>query len=148
MDKGKLKNMQICAQVRMAGNIVDNKDNVFAAFDEFGNCVGKTGVTISQLGKPDWQWDESDFYQFEENMTAIIHMGPAIQFLTPDDRMAALVDGQVREVAEGVRVTERRCTGRLHPDTLKRKNSSISILCRVPPCYSVPKNFWQPERVE
>ena len=52
VDKGKLKNMQICAQVRMAGNIVDNKDNVFAAFDEFGNCVGKTSVTISPQGKP------------------------------------------------------------------------------------------------
>ena len=52
VDKGKLKNMQICAQVIMAGNAVDNKENVIAAFDEFGYCVGKTSVTISQRGKP------------------------------------------------------------------------------------------------
>lgn len=51
-------------------------------------------------GKPDWQWNESRFFQYEENMTAIVHMGDVMQFLSPDDRMAALVGGQVREVAE------------------------------------------------
>lgn len=51
VDKGKLRNMQICAQVRMAGNIVDDKANVIAAFDEYGNCVGKSAVTISPQGK-------------------------------------------------------------------------------------------------
>lgn len=54
------------------------------------------------VGKPDWQWNRNDFFQYDENMTAIVHLGDAIDFLSSDDRMAALVDGQVRDIAEPV----------------------------------------------
>lgn len=54
------------------------------------------------VGKPDWQWNRNDFFQHEENMTAIVHIGDALNFLSSDDRMAALVGGQVRDIAEPV----------------------------------------------
>ena len=51
------------------------------------------------VGKPDWQWNQNDFFQYEENMTAIVHIGDALDFISNDDRMAALVGGQVRDIA-------------------------------------------------
>lgn len=54
------------------------------------------------VGKPDWQWNRNDFFQYDENMTAIVHLGDALNFLSSDDRMAALVGGQVRDIAEPV----------------------------------------------
>lgn len=48
-------------------------------------------------GKPDWK--EANFYDFEDNMTAIVfvseHFGVK---LAADDRMAAIVNGEVREI--------------------------------------------------
>ena len=59
-------------------------------------------VTLPQgdiQGKPDWE--EVNFFEFEDNMTAIVfvseHFGVK---LAADDRMAAIVDGEVREICE------------------------------------------------
>lgn len=48
-------------------------------------------------GKPDW--DEVNFYDYEDNMTAIVFVSEDFDItVMPDDRMAAIVDGEVREV--------------------------------------------------
>ena len=48
-------------------------------------------------GKPDW--DEVNFYDYEDNMTAIVFVSENFGItVMPDDRMAAIVDGEVREV--------------------------------------------------
>lgn len=48
-------------------------------------------------GKPDW--DEVNFYDYEDNMTAIVFVSENFGVtVMPDDRMAAIVDGEVREV--------------------------------------------------
>ena len=48
-------------------------------------------------GKPDW--DEVNFYDYEDNMTAIVFVSENFDItVMPDDRMAAIVDGEVREV--------------------------------------------------
>lgn len=48
-------------------------------------------------GKPDW--DEVNFYDYEDNMTAIVFVSEDFDVtVMPDDRMAAIVDGEVREV--------------------------------------------------
>lgn len=52
-------------------------------------------------GKPDWK--EVDFYNYENNMTAIVFVSDIFDVdLTDDDRMAAIVDGEVREVCAPV----------------------------------------------
>ena len=43
--KNTLRNMQICAQVTMKGKVLTDKNNVIAAFDEFGNCMGTANIT-------------------------------------------------------------------------------------------------------
>lgn len=49
-------------------------------------------------GKPDWQ--QVDFYQFENTMTIVLHLEEEmVPYLSEGDLMAAVVDGQVREVA-------------------------------------------------
>lgn len=52
-------------------------------------------------GKPDWEEEEVNFYDYEDNMTAIVfvseHFGVK---LAADDRMAAIVDGEVREICK------------------------------------------------
>ena len=50
-DKGKLRNMQVCAQVVKDGYVVSNKQNLIGAFDEFDNCVGTAHIDINQQGK-------------------------------------------------------------------------------------------------
>lgn len=49
--KNTLHNMQICAQVTMKGRILTDKNDVVAAFDEFGNCMGTSSITTDQQGK-------------------------------------------------------------------------------------------------
>ena len=51
-NKGQLRNMQICAQVKMADAIVNDKNNIIAAFDYNNNCLGTGHVTIDREGKP------------------------------------------------------------------------------------------------
>ena len=52
-------------------------------------------------GKPDWQ--EVNFFDYENNMTAIVFVSEDFGVkLTDDDRMAAIVDGEVREVCAPV----------------------------------------------
>lgn len=62
-------------------------------------------------GKPNWDWDEGkdpDFNQFENNMTAILYISDeTLPFTSDGDRMAALVDGEVREVAPRVPYDEK-----------------------------------------
>lgn len=57
-------------------------------------------------GKPNWDWDEGidpEFRQYENNMTAILYISnEMLPFTSDDDRMAALIDGDVREVAPRV----------------------------------------------
>lgn len=54
-------------------------------------------------GKPDWQWNDQMFRQFSKDMTAILALeSEAVDIASPDDRMAAIVNGQVRFVAEPV----------------------------------------------
>ena len=50
-DKGKLRNMQVCAQVIKDDYVVTNKQNLIGAFDEYGNCVGTAHIDINQQGK-------------------------------------------------------------------------------------------------
>lgn len=52
-------------------------------------------------GKPDWQ--EVDFYDFDNNMTAIVFVPPVFgTMLTENDRMAAIINGEVRCVCAPV----------------------------------------------
>ena len=57
-------------------------------------------------GKPNWDWDEGedpDLYQFENNMTAILSISDeTLPFTSDDDRVAAIVDGEVRDVVPRV----------------------------------------------
>ena len=57
----------------------------------------------STQGKPNWQWDDQLFRDFSKDMTAILALdGETVELSTPDDRMAAIVNGQVRFIAEPV----------------------------------------------
>lgn len=52
-------------------------------------------------GKPDWQ--EVDFFDYDNNMTAIVFVSDLFDIdVSDDDRMAAIVDGEVREVCAPV----------------------------------------------
>ncbi len=52
-------------------------------------------------GKPDWK--EVNFYDYENNMTAIVFVSDLFDVeMTDDDRMAAIIDGEVREVCAPV----------------------------------------------
>lgn len=52
-------------------------------------------------GKPDWQ--VVDFFDYENSMTAIVFIDEEFgTHLTADDRMAAIVDGEVRDVCAPV----------------------------------------------
>ena len=57
-------------------------------------------------GKPNWDWDEGedpDFNQFENHMTAILSISDeTLPFTSDDDRVAAIVDGEVRDVVPRV----------------------------------------------
>lgn len=57
----------------------------------------------STPGKPDWQWDDQLFRDFSKDMTAILALeNEGVEISSPDDRMAAIVNGQVRFIAEPV----------------------------------------------
>ena len=46
-------------------------------------------------------WEEVDFFDFEKDMTTIVYVSPIFGTeISADDRIAALVDGEVREVRE------------------------------------------------
>ncbi len=48
-------------------------------------------------------WEEVDFFAFEKDMTTIVYVSPIFGTeISADDRIAALVDGEVREVREPV----------------------------------------------
>ena len=52
-------------------------------------------------GKPDWH--VVDFFDYENSMTAIVFISSELgSHITADDRMAAVVDGEVRDVCEPV----------------------------------------------
>ena len=52
-----------------------------------------------QEGKPDWQ--QVDFYQFENTMTIVLHLEDEMApFLSKEDQMAGIVNGEVREIAD------------------------------------------------
>ena len=52
-------------------------------------------------GKPDWE--EEYFYDYDNNMTAIVFVSTAFGTqVTENDRMAAIVDGEVRDVCKPV----------------------------------------------
>ncbi len=52
-------------------------------------------------GKPDW--DKVDFYDYENNMTAIVFVSEDFGVrLAEDDRMAAIVNGEARDIEEPV----------------------------------------------
>lgn len=52
-------------------------------------------------GKPDW--NEMNFYDYDNNMTAIVFISEVFgEKVTEDDRMAAIVDGEVRDVCAPV----------------------------------------------
>lgn len=54
-------------------------------------------------GKADWQWDEQLFRNFSKDMTAILALNDdGVEVSSPNDRMAAVVNGQVRFIAEPV----------------------------------------------
>ena len=54
-------------------------------------------------GRPDWQWDDQLFRNFSKDMTAILALDEeAVEMSSPDDRMAAVVNGQVRFIAEPI----------------------------------------------
>ena len=54
-------------------------------------------------GKADWQWDDQLFRNFSKDMTAILALNDdGVEMSSPDDRMAAVVNGQVRFIAEPV----------------------------------------------
>lgn len=50
-EKGKLRNMQVCAQVLKDDYVVTSKQNIIGAFDEYDNCVGTAHIDINQQGK-------------------------------------------------------------------------------------------------
>ncbi len=51
-----------------------------------------------QPGKPDWQ--QVDFYQFENTMTIVLHLDDYMTpYLSEKDQISALVNGEVREIA-------------------------------------------------
>lgn len=57
----------------------------------------------STPGKPDWQWNDQLFRHFSKDMTAILALdSEGVELSSPDDRMAAVVNGQVRFIAEPV----------------------------------------------
>ena len=53
------------------------------------------------VGLPDWK--EVDFYDYDNNMTAIVFVSTSLGIeVTDDDRMAAIVNGEVRDVCSPV----------------------------------------------
>lgn len=50
--KGQLRNMQLCAQVKMGDALVTDKNNIIAAFDYNNNCLGTGHITTDREGKP------------------------------------------------------------------------------------------------
>ncbi len=79
------------------------------------NAGGLHGVTVASAphwtfdtttpppgdiqGKPDW--NEVNFYDFENNMTAIVFLSNDFGVkISQGDRMAAIVDGEVRDISE------------------------------------------------
>ncbi len=50
--KGQLRNMQLCAQIKMGDALVTDKNNIIAAFDYNNNCLGTGHITTDREGKP------------------------------------------------------------------------------------------------
>ena len=54
-------------------------------------------------GRPEWQWNDQLFRHFSKDMTAILALdSEGVELASPDDRMAAIVGGQVRFIAEPI----------------------------------------------
>ena len=52
-----------------------------------------------EAGPPNWE--QVDFYKFENTMTIVLHLEDEMKpFLSDGDRMAGIVNGEVREIAE------------------------------------------------
>ena len=65
--------------------------------------VTPTAPKNSVPGKADWQWDDQLFRNFSKDMTAILALNDdGVKLSSPEDRMAAVVGGQVRFIAEPV----------------------------------------------
>ena len=65
--------------------------------------VTPTPPKNSIQGKADWQWDDQMFRNFSKDMTAILALNDdGVKLSSPEDRMAAVVGGQVRFIAEPV----------------------------------------------
>ena len=51
LNKTTLSNMQLCAEIRMGGQAVTDKENIIVVFDDDENCMGKGNVTTDQRGR-------------------------------------------------------------------------------------------------
>lgn len=83
-------------------NVNNNKKRFTSPLDDISTWVvdmNKIKGTID--GKPDWH--VVDFFDYEVSMTAIVFIDKEFgTHLTADDRMAAIVDGEVRDVCAPV----------------------------------------------
>jgi hypothetical protein len=100
------RNMQLCAEILMGGQVVSDKENIIAAFDESENCLGQSSVTTDQRSRSllyltiygDVPGAKLHFRMWDAQ-SGIIYA------LTPDETITYTQDGIVGSYDNPVRMT-------------------------------------------